>query len=357
MTGVGHDRIADAAHRFRNELRIPAVGAALIDRDAQLDVAVVGTRRRDRPDPVTVDDQWHIGSCAKAITAALYAQLVQHGDTRWSRPVSDLFADAADDIDAGWAAVTIDDVFHCRAGIRPNPTPAAMNAGWADTSPLTDQRRAAALDVLRHPPAKPGRFVYSNLGYILAGAAIDRITATSYEHTLHTLILDPLQLTSAGFGPPPAICGHRSRLQLAGLLAGRGDPAPPDQPTSDNPPIFNPAGRLHLTLPDWATLQRRLWLDTPDRLLTLDSVEHLLRLPDSNGMAMGWVSATKFDGASLGMQGSNTYWAATALLDHHRHRAALVIANDGRNRVLARSAHVAGALLRTTGGLRPDRIG
>ena len=347
MAGTGHAPIEEAVQRFRERSRSPAVGAALIDADGRLDLTVVGARRCDRPDPVQLDDQWHIGSCTKAVTAATYALLVEGGDTRWSRPVSELFADLAPEIDPGWAAVTIDDVLHGRAGIAPNPTPAAMNAAWADTAPLVDQRRRAALGVLRHPPTGPGRFVYSNLGFILAGAAIDRITATSYEQAVRDLILGPLQVTSAGFGPPPAICGHRPpRLQLAGLSLGRVAPAPPDEPTSDNPPFFNSAGRLHLSLAHWAALQRRLWLDAPDPLLSADSVGHLLQLPADDGMAMGWAPA-RLDGASYGMQGSNTLWAATALLDQRRRRAALVVANDGRPQVLSRSAELAGEILRS----------
>lgn len=345
MAITGHEGIEAVARRFCEQHRVPAVGVAVIDHDGRLDLAVAGHRRRDRLELATVDDQWHIGSCTKAVTAALYALLVQRGDTRWERPIPDFFADGAAVIDPAWASVTIDDVLRCRAGILPNPTPAAMDAGWADSRPLADQRRAAALDILRSAPVTPGQFVYSNLGYILVGAAIDGITGDSYEKVLHELILEPLELTSVGFGPPPAICGHGVRRWLAGLLSRPGAPVRPDQPTSDNPPMFNSAGRLHLGLADWATLHRRLWLETADGLLTSDSLDRLLRLPEGGGMAMGWAGAAEVEGASYGMQGSNTYWAATTLLDHRRHRAAMVVTNDGRMSILSATAELAGEVL------------
>jgi len=346
MTAAVDERIEAAASRFCVRERVPAVGAAVIDREGRLHLAVVGRRRRDRPERVVVGDQWHIGSCTKAVTAALYALLVQRGDTGWDRPVSELFADSGTDIDRAWATVTIDDVLRCRAGIGPNPTPDQMKAAWADARPLADQRRAAAIDILRHPPVEPGRFVYSNLGYILVGAAIDRITGASYEEALRELILEPLQLASAGFGPPPAVWGHGARSRFGGLVTRPGRPVPPDQPASDNPSFFNSAGRLHLSLADWATLQRRLWLDAHDGLLTAESLDRLLRLPEGEGMAMGWAGAAKFDGASYGMQGSNTYWAATALLDQGRHRAVMVVTNDGRMSVLTGTAELASEILR-----------
>ena len=41
------------------------------------------------------------------------------------------------------------------------------------------------------------------------------------------------------------------------------------------------------------------------------------------------------------MQGSNTMWASAALLDQKRERAALVVGNDGRRRVLNRTLRLA----------------
>ena len=45
------------------------------------------------------------------------------------------------------------------------------------------------------------------------------------------------------------------------------------------------------------------------------------------------------------MQGSNTMWAATALVDATMTRTAMVVTNDGRSRVLRRSAELAARLL------------
>ena len=102
---------------------------------------------------------------------------------------------------------------------------------------------------------------------------------------------------------------------------------------------------MHLTLADWASFQR-VFLNEGLPLLSADSVRRLLELPedDPRSMAMGWAS-TQADGASYGMQGSNTMWAATALLDIDKGRAAMVVANDGRTRVLQRSAVLAADIL------------
>jgi CubicO group peptidase (beta-lactamase class C family) len=110
---------------------------------------------------------------------------------------------------------------------------------------------------------------------------------------------------------------------------------------------MTPAGRLHLTLADWAKFQQ-LFLNQGHDLLKAATIEHLLALSPGKGrgMAMGWAPAGNLGGVSYGMQGSNTYWAATALIDSGFERTAMVVANDGRTRLLHRSAQLAASILR-----------
>ena len=151
-------------------------------------------------------------------------------------------------------------------------------------------------------------------------------------------------MTTAGYGPPPDVWGHRALLQVGGLGIGSGDPRPPGVATSDNPAVLGPAGRLHLSLADWARFHRMFLRDGAD-LLTPASIHHLTAMPPGRRtMAMGWAPA-RIGTASLGMQGSNTYWVATALVDQGRRRAGLVVADDGRTANLSRTARIAASLL------------
>ncbi len=331
---------------FRDRFGVPALGGAVLSRTGALDVAVIGTRHRGGSDPVAIEDQWHIGSCAKAITAALYARLVERGDTEWGVPVGDFFPDLADRVDTGWSGPTIDEVLVCRSGMRANLSRAEMLNAWEDTSPMTEQRTQAVVSALSRSPRSRGAFRYSNLGYIVVGAAIDRIAGIPFEDALHIHLLDPLGITSAGFGPPPDIWGHRPKLQIGSLAAGRGSPAEPVSIRSDNPAVMTPAGRLHLTLTDWAKFQN-LFLKEGHDVLKAATIEHLLALPPNtgSGMAMGWAAADKLAGVSYGMQGSNTFWAATALIDIDFERTAMVVVNDGRTSLLHRSAQLAASIL------------
>ncbi len=346
MTDSG-THLRSLLQHFHDRCRVSAVGGGVVTRDGDLTIDVVGTRRRGHPSPVTVDDQWHIGSCAKAITAVLYARLVERGDAEWGVPIRGLFPDLSRWLDSGWSVPTIDDVLLCRSGMRANLSRAEMLAAWKDTSPVTEQRSRAVVSALSRPPRRRGAFRYSNLGYIVVGAAIDRITGMLFEDALRTHVFEPLGITSVGFGPPPDIWGHRRRLGLGSFLVRRGSPADPERPRSDNPEVMTPAGRLHLTLADWAEFQR-VFLNQGRPLLQPATVEHLLALPTGRGtpMAMGWGRAVG-KGLSYGMQGSNTMWAASALIDADRERTAMVVVNDGRTRVLFRSAQLAASMLQT----------
>jgi CubicO group peptidase (beta-lactamase class C family) len=264
----------------------------------------------------------------------------------------ELFPDLADAIDPAWESITIDDVFVGQAGVPANISKEEMRTAFGDERPLEEQRTDVAAAALARPPRSPGRFLYSNLGYVIIGAAIERITRTSYETALRTHVLEPLRINSAGFGPPQRLWGHGGRIVALGPLLfdlGRGAPADPESVRSDNPPIMTPAGRLHLTLDDWARFHR-VFLAEGGGFLRPESVERLLTPGAGSGyrQAPGWAPAHGLRGASFGQQGSNTFWVATALMDERRERTAMVVCNEGRGRLLRRTPKLAVELLAGT---------
>ena len=326
---------------FVRVCRVPAVGAALVGTDGSVDAEVAGTRRRGFDEPARASDRWHIGSCAKTFTAVLWARLVEAGAAEWDMPIPAVFADL-DDLHPGWAGVTVDDALQCRAGFAPNLGLTQMQPAWLDARPLAWQRTDAARRALREPPRRPGRYAYSNLSYIVVGAAIDRLAGAAYERALADRVLKPLGIGSAGFGPPPEIWGHPARLRLGAAGLFRGQPADPAEPKSDNPAVYASAATLHLTLEDWAAFCR-IFLTGGGDLLAPGTVEDLLAQPPGHGtrMSMGWIKPPYLRGSSYSMQGSNTMWASAAVLDHDRQRAALAVSNDGRRRVLDQTLQLA----------------
>lgn len=344
-----NERLRSVLVGFLKENSPPAVGAAVVASDGSLAFEAVGVTIRGGEDQVALDDRWHIGSCGKAMTAALYARLVELGVAEWGARVPDLFPDLAGGMHPEWSAVTIDDVFVCQAGLPANVGRSEMVRAWSDARPLREQRTGVAARALARAPRRPGRFVYSNLGYIVIGAAIERITDLAFESALTTHVFEPLGIASGGFGPPPRLWGHGGRMLALGPIGlvdlGRGRPADPEQVKSDNPAVMTPAGRMHVTLEDWGKFQRAFLTEGGGFLLP-ETVERLLTPGSGRGhrMALGW-AAVQSDEASFGQQGSNTFWVATAVIDAGRERTAMVICNEGRARLLKRTLHLALQLL------------
>jgi CubicO group peptidase (beta-lactamase class C family) len=281
----------------RKRLGVPALGAAVLSADGTLASQVDGVRRRGRDEPATLEDQWHIGSCGKSMTAALYARLVEAGRASWSASIVELFGDL--DVHQSGSGVTIEHLLLCTSGAPANIDRRRFVAYLRDERPPVDQRTEVAAELFARAPQGTGEFRYSNPSYTVAGAAIERIAGEPYESALHAHLFQPLGITTAGFGPPPALRGHGCSSSMR-----RG--------------------------PRW---RRR-----PSNGCS----------PSARAVVWRWAGPRpRASVRSFGQQGSNTNWVASALLDQDRRRAALVVVNDGRMSLFMRTARMAAELLTT----------
>lgn len=304
----------------------PAMISAVVGREGVVWSGVRGLRRTGQPDAATTGDLWHLGSNGKAMTAALYARLVEQGRARWDAPLSSLFPDLR--LDPGYAEATIDDLLRHRAGIddRQAVTREVLIAAHQDQRPIREQRTAFAADVLGKAPTGPrGAFAYSNAGYALAGAAIERITDQPWEDAIRTHLFTPMRVTSVGFGAPLGDnpWGHRAMGEtLVAVDPARG---------ADNPPLLGPAGRMHMTLADYARFLR-LYLNDGDGQLSPATTARLMTPPEGAPppYAYGWGTSTPpwARGQALAHEGSNTMWHAIAIVAPARGLAVVSIAND-----------------------------
>lgn len=313
---------------------VPALAGAAVTPKGLGALIAGGVRHLGAPEKVTTSDLWHLGSNTKAMTGALYGRLVDGGQARWGLTVPELFPDLT--IDPAWRATTIDQIFGHRAGIDDRPV---FGGGWLaaahrDTRPLPVQRMDLARTIFGAPPAAtPGPMLYSNIGYILAGAAIERITKSSWEDAITARLFRPLGITGAGFGPPLGAqpWGHR-----APRPAG-----PPDAPVlltpvdpagiADNPPALGPAGRAHMAMTDYAKFIR-LFLTRGGGVLKPATVERLMTPAPGEGRAyaIGWGVSTDRPwgrGPVLTHEGSNTLWHAVAIVAPSRGVGIITAAN------------------------------
>jgi CubicO group peptidase (beta-lactamase class C family) len=119
----------------------------------------------------------------------------------------------------------------------------------------------------------------------------------------------------------------------------------PSRP-ADNPPVITPAGRLHVSLADWARFIRLFLHDGPD-LLTADSLGRITTPPAGlkSHQGMGWAVPAGDSPFAYVQQGSNLRWVATAMVDRDRRRAVLIATNDGRMSLFRPSIKLATEIL------------
>jgi D-alanyl-D-alanine carboxypeptidase len=298
----------------------PAMISAVVGRDGPIWSGVRGVRRAGAAEPATTDQLWHIGSNGKSMTAVLYARLVEQDRAKWGATLPELFPDVT--IDPALQAATIDDLLCHRSGLsdRDLLTREVMMAGHTDTRSTRDQRvDFAAMALGKTPTGTRGVYGYSNCGYILAGAAVERLVDRSWEETIKAEVFDPLGMASVGHGAPTGDnpWGHRMvGDQLIPVDPARG---------ADNPPLFGPAGRMHMTVADYGKFLR-LYLTEGDRLLRPGTMVRLTTPAEGAppAYAYGWGVQP---GSRLGHDGSNTMWHATARVLPTRGVAVLSIAN------------------------------
>ena len=315
--GDGAPAIVDLLRPLQREGRVPALGAAVVSSRGMLAAGTVGWRRLGGTAGVTVTDAWHIGSDAKAMTAMLGAILVHQGRLRWESRIAEVFPDLAPGMDPGWSAVTLDHLLCNRSGA-PGDLP----------TPLADTRHAVVRWMTAKAPDKePGTtFIYSNAGFIAAGAMMERVTGRPWEDLIATELWKPLGMEGCGFGgmgtpgQEDGLWGHDAH----GKPVGNG-------PGSDNPPLLGPAGRVHLPLAAWARFvaDQLAGARGGPALLPTESYRHLHQAWPGGDYARGWrvVERAWAKGPALTHGGSNTLHSALIWMAPGLDRAFLAVAN------------------------------
>lgn len=337
---------------IREKHKLPALAAAVIVDGRLAAAGAVGVRKADANVPVTRDDAFHIGSCTKAMTATLIAQLVDEGKLRWDMPLPEALPELAKDMHAGYRTVTIRHLLAHRGGIAPNIPPGRSFGALHDLPGTQRQQRLAyARMLLATPPsAKPGeKYVYSNAGYAIAGAVAERAAGAGFEQLLRKRLFEPLGMKTAGFGAMGGPGPIEQPWQHVGK-AGKSRPIRPG-PKSDNPPVIGPAGRVHCSIGDWAKFIAAHLAGPAGRKCPIhlkpDTWRVLHEPPFGGNYAMGWIATPRDWGGGrvLTHAGSNTMNFSVVWMAPKRNFAVLVATNLGPPTVAAGPCDEAAATL------------
>ena len=187
--------------RARNDL--PALTAMLIEGNRIVESDAVGIRAAGHPEAATKVDRWHIGSMTKSMTATLAARIVEQGLIDWDTTIATVFPGLIGTMQAVYQNVRLDELLYHTSGLSDNIATPILATLDTSPDPLTVQRENWIAELLAVAPAVArGAYLYTNAGYIVAGAMLEKATGLPWETLMQQEIFTPLGMTSTGFGAP-----------------------------------------------------------------------------------------------------------------------------------------------------------
>jgi CubicO group peptidase (beta-lactamase class C family) len=285
---------------------LPGAAALVLRGGAVVADGAAGVRSVTGQDPVLLADPFVIGSCGKSMTATVVARLAARGALRFETTLQEAFPELAPQMQPAYRGVSVAALLAHRGGIPDVPSIPLPLRG----DPAAERARALPVILALPPQGIPGQtYLYSNLGYILVGAMLDRLTGVAFESLAAAELFQPLGLASAGFLAPAAPEAPRGHTFF-------GLPLPPDSPLYP-PAAASPAGLHHVALPDWA-LYAAVHLGLgPEGYLPPELLARLHAPWDplaADGYALGWHVAPGPFGTVLRHDGSIGYWSARIVL-------------------------------------------
>lgn len=252
-----------------------------------------GVIRQDGPaaTPATLFDLASLTKVVATLPAVL--RLVSAGELTLDDRVGKFFSNA------GWfQSPSLGD-----ATVRQLLTHTSGLPAWRPLFAQLSERQTALAAVLQTPLQRPGEPVYSDLGFMLLGALVERISGERLDEFTRREVFEPLGMLRTRFGPVESgdvaateDCGWRGRL-LQGEVH--------DENASVWEGVAGHAGLFGCA----ADLSRYCgaWLDRDERLgreeLLHEAVTEQVRGDDGSRLGLGWQLATGGGWAGEGARG------------------------------------------------------
>lgn len=322
----------EAVAAKRAEHTLPGLTVGVWKHGELLARATSGVRALGRNTQAGANDQWHIGSCTKFMTACMMARLVVKGFLRWEDALATALPPSMRPyVHPSLQGARIDQLLHHTSGIVDppetigrSPIPPELTQLFSDqlNADIRSAQQGALLALREAPWRPPGEaFRYSNWAFIAAGVIASQATGKPFSQLMHEEVFEPLGVQHTGFGPPGAgeslgqPWGHIAE-ELEGVPLAPG-PVAPGSPFADFPRYVSPAGLLHLPIMQWGRFLQMVLEGFSGRSSYLPREQFsklftTLAEEDANVVAMGIKVYRSPDGVvrMLTHSGSNLLWRA-----------------------------------------------
>lgn len=237
--------LAEKLENIRSRYDLPGIAATFSKAGDISHFAAAGVRKISDPALMTAQDKIHLGSCGKSMTATVVGTFVEEGKLHWDDSLETIFPAMA--IHDDFKKVTVGDLLAHRSGLLSNPS-RDLRIELEQYSPTEGRKRLAEYYLSRKPSLSPrAQYSYSNVGYTIIGAILEKISSKTFEMLLSERVFSPLAMHSCSFGatsePESSFVnqpwGHYRDGNVLKAFHG------------DNAPFANPAGNYHCSMPDW----------------------------------------------------------------------------------------------------------
>jgi CubicO group peptidase (beta-lactamase class C family) len=340
FTNIGLVRpydIKNLLESARSKYDLPSMGAAVVGKNGVISLDVTGIRQYGHKTLVVKSDAWHIGSDTKAMTATLFGIFVEKYPftVNWNSKLVDFYPEYKNTMNPAYKDITMKMLLAHTAGLPANQSEEEdiiINA-MESSRPMKRQFLLRSL-IHRNPSYPPGsKYQYSNVGYVMVGAVLEKISGKSWEQLMEAELFRPLGMNSASFGPPGSAITHNMPDQPRGHIdePGTGSTKYIRKPTYyENCIVCGPAGTVHTNLNDWAKFIRLHLNGSQGNLKLSDDTIDMLHapfFPKLENYGGGW--GTDVSSGTLSHDGSDGKWYARAYVNTKKGFGVLVTTNVG----------------------------
>jgi len=314
---------------------VPSLSVSVVRADEILATACSGVRKRGTNDEVSLSDRHPLGSCTKSMTATLAAVLVEAGKIEWETTIGQVWPGADEKhIHPALQKVTLNELLSHQSGLTSNLGGKDWASFFAEKSrPPVERKRILNLVMKLKPEHPHGEYHYSNLGYVVAAAMLEKKCGDSLEGMMRSKVFQPLKMETADFRTmalakklrAPLLWGHRDN----------GTPMNPRLVGAENPSVYAPCGTVSVSIADYARYAQWHLSNEPAPLLsTQPAFDHLhtgaVDAKSTGGKyGCGWICIDTGYGPALTHAGSNTNSQALIWILPERDFAAVACTNTG----------------------------
>ena len=190
------NKIADS---IRVKYKIPEIAFAIVSVDSINEIQTLGFHKiesKKKEDEAKINDYFHLGSNAKAITGFICAYLVEQKKINWETKFFNLFPKWKNKSNKAFYNITLEDLLSHRARIQPFTSGNEYKKLPKFVGTKSEKRKQFCKYLLKNKPVELNdkTFNYSNAGYSIATLMIEKVSGTTWEELVNLVLIFRLKL-------------------------------------------------------------------------------------------------------------------------------------------------------------------